>query len=195
MSAESKRPQKTEVLSMRIDPRTRFQLDLLARIRGQSISTVVERAIQEAADNLAIRDRTGDRQREWRDYWDVNEGIRFLKIAADEDARPSFDDEAKLDFTKTHWPFFYQDAKCKDHKRWAIEILWPQIDNFLATWMITKATDYFAAGRAMRQALSKAGVVPPDWPIKSGESKKPETERPGGWDKPKSADLDDDIPF
>lgn len=195
MGAEARRPQKTEVLSMRIDPKTRFLLDLVARTRGQSISTVVERAVQEAADNLTIGDRSGSSGRGWRDFWDVNEGIRFLKLASDPNTYPSFDDEAKLEFTKVHWPFFYQDGKCKIYKRWAVEILWPQIDNFMATWLITKTTDYFAAGKAMRQALSDAGVVAPDWPIKRGESEKPETESRGGWDKPKSADLDDDIPF
>lgn len=41
--------QNTEVLSMRISERTRFQLEFISRIRGQSYTEVVKRAIEEQA--------------------------------------------------------------------------------------------------------------------------------------------------
>jgi hypothetical protein len=186
-----KRNLKTEVLSVRMDPKTRFVVEFLARIRGQSISTVVERAIQEAADNARI-EGDFDGPRTWKDYWHVSEGIRSLMVLSDKRLYSSFDEEYKLAFTKTHWQFFFNSPKCDDYKEWSVEILWPKIDEFLDIWTRTKTNDYFAAGRAMREALLAAGVKPPEWPPKDkGDSRPSKTERQAATIQ----DLDDEIPF
>lgn len=195
MAKDTKRLQKTEVLSMRLDPRVRFIIDLLARIRGQSISTVVERALLEVADKTEIgRDENGYAKR-WRDYWDLSEGIRTLKIASDNDTFPSFEDEEKAAFAKAHSIFFYKDNNCTQYKDWAIDIIWPRIEEFMEIWDNTKATDYFAAGKAMREAISKAGVKAPDWPPQSPPSKQPASKPSGGRSSSIADELDDDIPF
>ena len=54
MAVERTRGGKTQSLSLRLDPKTKFTLDFMARIRGQSITTVVERAIKEAAKNVGV---------------------------------------------------------------------------------------------------------------------------------------------
>jgi hypothetical protein len=80
------------------------------RVRGQSISTVVERAIQEAADNALIRINNSfgnSYDNTWKDYWHLSEGIRFLMVASDTNLYWTFDEEYKVSFAKTHWPFFY----------------------------------------------------------------------------------------
>jgi hypothetical protein len=190
MARDTKRSAKTEVLSMRMDPKTRFVVEFLARVRGQSISTVVERALQEAADNTPIRinDSFGNAyDNTWKDYWHVSEGIRFLMVASDKNLYSTFDEEYKASFAKTHWPFFYHSSACDRYKEWAIEVLWPRIDEFVDLWTRTKATDYFAAGKAMREAIQQAGLKAPDWPVKPPETP---VDR-----KPTSRDLDDDIPF
>lgn len=105
MATEPKRSSKTEVLSMRMDPKTRFQLDVVARLRGQSISTVVERAILDAADGALIG--SGKEARTWRSYWHVSDGVRALNVAADSRLYPTYEDEITVQFCKTHWPFFY----------------------------------------------------------------------------------------
>lgn len=187
MATESRRPAKNEVLSMRIDSKTRFLLDILARYRGQSISTVVERAILEAADNTHIGNI--DTPKTWRDYWHINEGVRALNMAADQGLFPTYDEELRFEFAKTHWPFFYLDRGTKYPRPAYIDVLWPRIDFYVEMWEKTKATDYFATGKAMQKALSGAGVAPPDWPTKPPEKvttiKKDD----------KSSDLDDEIPF
>ncbi len=53
VSYESRRGPKAMALLLRLDPKTRFILELTARIKGQSITTVVERAIKETATSLA----------------------------------------------------------------------------------------------------------------------------------------------
>jgi hypothetical protein len=195
MATEAKRSGKTEVLSMRMDPKTRFMVEVLARLRGQSISTVVERAILEAADRAEIG--YGDDKRTWRDYWSVVDGVRTLKMAADPDLFPNYEDEWKIEFAKIHWPFFYTGVDKKSFRPAYIDILWPKIDQFIDTWDNTHQTDYWAAGRAMQRALKDANVAAPDWPPKVPD-KPPPAQRSGSgpsWDAPKGSDLDDEIPF
>ncbi len=201
MASDSKKAQKSEVLSMRVDPKIRFMIEILARYKGQSISTVVERAILEAADHTNLASRQEEEEVTWRHFWHVNDGIRALKIAGDQSLYPSFEDEYKLAFSKTHWPFFYNSPLCVYYIEWSVDIIWPRIDEFVDIWSKTKATDYFAAGRAMQRVISAAGVSPPEWPVKKAEkptvsaSTSPASKAPS-WE-PESAklNLDDDIPF
>jgi hypothetical protein len=200
MAAEPKRPAKSEVLSMRMDPKTRFLVDVLAKHRGQSISTVVERAILEAADNAVIGDP--NEHKTWRDYWHISEGVRALQIAADKNLYPTYEEECLIIFARIHWPFFYTSSDCKIIKAWNVDIIWPRIDYFLDVWEETKSSNYFATGRLMQRALSDAGLAAPEWPIKAAEKAAPAPKAPpskGGdgpsWDEPKGGDLDDEIPF
>ena len=186
--APSKRAAKTEVLSMRMDPKTRFLVEILARYRGQSISTVVERAILEAADNARIGGH--DEERTWRDYWHVSDGVRALNMAADQALYPTYEEECRFALAKTHWPFFFTSSTSLAARQAFVDILWPRIDEFLERWEATKSTDYFAVGRAMQQALRDAGVQAPEWPVKAAERPRaPPAKAPTG------GDLDDEIPF
>jgi hypothetical protein len=164
-AAEAKRTTKSEVLSMRLDPKTRFIVEIIARYRGQSISTVVERALLEAAESVRIHTDGGAKT--WRDYWDVSEGVRALRIAADSELYPTFEEERRLAFTRAHSPFFYRNADYSRIKMAFVDILWPSIDDFVELWEQTKATDRWVAGKAMREVLVGAGIEdPPDWPSK-----------------------------
>jgi hypothetical protein len=66
--------QKTEVVTLRIDPKIRFGLELLSRKQYRNLSSVVEWAINEALngedgiDNLNF-------------IWDVEEADRFINLA------------------------------------------------------------------------------------------------------------------
>ena len=66
---------KTESLSLRLDPKTKFILEFVARINGQSITTVVERAIKRASEDVGIAPKWDNRGNEleirnWTTYWD-----------------------------------------------------------------------------------------------------------------------------
>ena len=199
MASELKRPAKSEVLSMRMDPKTRFLVDVLAKHRGQSISTVVERAILEAADNAMIGDPSDNKT--WRHYWHISEGVRALHIAADKNLYPTYEEECLVIFARIHWPFFYTSSDCKTVKAWSVDVIWPRIDYFLNLWEEAKSSNYFATGRAMQKVLSDAGLNAPEWPVKTAEKPPPAPKTPpskGGsgpsWDAPKD-DQDDEIPF
>lgn len=188
MIKETKRGMKSEVLSMRMDPRTRFLVDFVARVRGQSITTVVERAIQEAADNISL---PGDSDAKWDRFWHVSEGIRSLKVISEKRLFPNFEEECIVSFSKIHWPFFYRDAKRDSYAEWLIDIVWPRINEFVEIWEKTKSVDYWAAGKAMQQAIGNAGIKAPDWPPKP-----PEKHTGNLMPKGQPAEIiDDDIPF
>ena len=143
MANDQKRSAKTEVLSMRMDPKTRFQLDILARLRGQSISTVVERAVMEAADAAAVGH--GKELKTWRDFWHVSEAVRALNVAAEPRLYPTYEDECTVQFCRVHWPFFYVSATSSYVRHAYAEIIWPKIGEYIDMWEKTKSTDRFAA--------------------------------------------------
>ena len=190
-----RKPSKSETLTIRLDPKTRFMLEFVSRLRGQSITVVVERAIAMAADHAIFSEDGGFRssetiERSWRDFWSVNEGERALKIAGEAALHPQYDEERRLAFAKKHWAFFYTSEKTATMRSAYLEILWPRIDEFVALDEEKKAENYWAAAQAMQQAIKAAGVEPPVWPPKV-EPKRPSANapafEPGG--------MDDDIPF
>jgi hypothetical protein len=186
MAKETKKGAKSEILSMRMDQRTRFLVEFIARFKGQSITTVVERAIQEAADNVALSNAEFDDG--WKAYWHVNEGIRSLKVWSEKRLFPTFDEEEIVSFTKIHWPFFYANEQCNSYKEWSIDVVWPRINEFVETWKTTKSTNYWASGKAMQEAIAGAGLKAPEWPPKQVQA----IPVPKGR---LSDQLDDDIPF
>jgi len=183
MSSDRSRGAKTQTLSLRLDPKTRFILDFMARIKGQSITTVVERAIKDAGNGTVIGPEYDERGNQidrdnWSDFWDPSEGIRALKLLACPYYPTTYDDDELQAFTTAHQQFFYSDTKCRQPRRAYVEVLWENMERYLNIWREKKSEDYWAAGEAMAADLSAARVAPPDWPP-----------------KPKSGDLDDEIPF
>ncbi len=164
MARETKKGAKSEVLSMRMDPATRFLIDFIARCRGQSISAVVERAIQEAADSIDLPDAAGTGKIKWTHFWHINEGVRSLKMWSENKLYPNYEEQFIVSFANMHWPFFYVTEKRTAYREIYIDIIWPHIDEFAEIWRNTMSTDRWAAGRAMRKAILNAGLQPPDWP-------------------------------
>ena len=172
MVAEKRPAAKTQTLSLRLDPKTRFVLEFVSRVRGQNITTVVERAIKEAAGQVVLepgRSETFDDRPNWSDVWDPSEGVRVLKLLSDDRYPSTFEEDELRDFTSAHSEFFYA-GKDQPHGPY-VDILWPSIDQFLSTWRITKTSDYWAAGRAMVHALRTAKVSAPEWPRKKATQK------------------------
>ncbi|MBY5442087.1 hypothetical protein HFO93_01015 [Rhizobium leguminosarum] len=186
----SKNP-KSEALTIRLDPKTRFILDYMARFKGQTITTVVERAILAAAANTVITRSDGyeDYHTTWQDLWDVSEGVRALEVSKVPELIPTFEEERRLSFVRNHWPFFFATEKKQTYLNHYIDVLWPRIDEFIQLHEDMKHNDYYAAGHAMADALKNAKLQPPKWPPNQQPAA---TGKSGG---NFSRDLDDDIPF
>lgn len=179
---------KSESLTIRLDPKTRFILEYVSKLKGQTITTVVERAIHRAALDEKVPDYTFGGDLSWHDFWDVSDGVRALRMASRKEFFPTYEEDKKLTFCKEHWPFFWSSKERTSFLNYYVDVLWPRIDEFVQMHDDMKATDYFAAGREMQKALSTAKLKAPDWPI----VQKPKTlESP----KPSLSMDDDDIPF
>jgi hypothetical protein len=178
MVLKKDRGTKTQTLSLRLDPKTKFTLEFVARIRGQTLTTIVERAIRESCDQVTISDFDGN-EFNWLTFWDPEEGVRMLKLLACDNYPSTYDEDDLRAFTETHWEFFYISEKAKAPHRAFVEILWPKIEHYRRIWRDQRDSDYWAAGTAMVADLSAAKVMPPTWPRQAQ----------------KKTSLDDEIPF
>ncbi len=184
---------KTQTLSLRLDPKTRFILEFMSRVRGQSITMIVERAIKEEAERVVLgpeRDFNNNTvyQPNWSDFWDTDEGVRTLNLLANNYYYKTYDDEEIRQFTMDHWEFFYSDGDGKSPRRAFACVLWPKIQNYIQMWRETRTEDYWAVGKKMSEDLTRAKLLAPQWPrlVKPTEPKKPQSF---------ARDLDDEVPF
>ena len=158
----AKKSTKSETLTLRLDPKTRFMLEFVARLKGQTITTVFERAIQDAADQTRI-DKYNGLVYTWKNYWNVEQGVRDILIFGEPTLRPTFEEEKRLEFTRKYWPFFYTTSEKMIIQNDYIGILWGRIKEFTELDEASRTTNYWAAGDAMEAALKTAHVTPPKW--------------------------------
>ena len=164
MPSDKPRGSKTETLSLRLDPKTRFVLDFVARIKSQSITTVVERAIMESAGRvgLGVTSLEGGEtvpEHTWSDFWDPSEGVRTLILLKNSYYPTTYDEDDLRAFTTDHWQFFYRKPSAKEPRRDFVQVLWPNIERYLEIWRTKKSEDYRAAGKVMKADLLAARVV------------------------------------
>jgi hypothetical protein len=56
-------------------------LEFVSRINGQTITTIVERAIRSSADDIRLSAEEFSPGPNWEYFWDPHEGVRTLKLA------------------------------------------------------------------------------------------------------------------
>ena len=186
--AREPRAGKSETLTIRLDPKTRFILEYLSRLKGQTITTVVERALVAAASQEMVEDpKYPDQPDSWQRFWDVSDGCRALRMAERPAFFPTYEEDRRLAFAKEHWPFFWSTRDRTSFLNHYVDVLWPRIDMYVQLHEDQKANDYFAAGKAMQEALRNAKLKAPEWPIPQKNVEKVESYA--------KRDLDDEIPF
>jgi hypothetical protein len=189
MSPKKDRGPKTETLSLRLDPKTKFILEFVARIKGQTLTTVVERAIQSSCSVVEIGAPDDFAEpRKWSDLWDPDEGVRTLLMLEDGAYPTTYDEDALHQFVKQHREFFFDEEKKSQPRREFVEILWPKIEDYRRIWEEQRKSDYWAAGKSMAADLVAAKVEPPMWP-RPAKKILPKTQ------SAKKTDLDDEISF
>ena len=156
---------RTESLTIRLDPKTRFALEFVSRITKQTITTVVESAIRDIAEKTYsdISKTYTDNYKEvndtnWKYYWDVNEGVRFINLAKDPNTNPTYDEEEILEFIKIHWKYFSEDEVLYRLRRDCIDVIWPHINKLIKIWRETKSNNRQEASDYMQQLLDKANI-------------------------------------
>jgi hypothetical protein len=166
MPQKKDRGAKTETLSLRMDPKTKFILEFVARINGQTLTTVVERAIRSSCDAVRVGESESDVGFNWKHFWDPDEGVRTLSLLAYKKYPSTYDEDELLRFTIEHWEFFYRYSNAMDPRHDYVQILWPKIEEYRRTWIKHRESDYWVAGKAMAADLSAAKITPPAWPRK-----------------------------
>jgi hypothetical protein len=183
---------KKDTLSLRLDPKTRFIVEFASRVKGQTITAFIESAIREHGKTAQI---DGGFEKEdsktWTDYWDVSDGVRTLSLISDQFFPTNFEEDEIRQFTLDHWEFFYTSREGSRIRRGYVDIIWPDLNDYLSLWRSKKGNDYWAAGREMAKKLSAADVKAPVWPRSPAEEPKKAPSTLGGF----SRDLDDEIPF
>lgn len=180
---------KSETITLRVDPKTKFMIEFLARLDSQTITAVVDAAIRERADSRGIQVDYDSLNhvavvRYWSEFWDPSEGIRSLKLLAEQNYNSNAEEDEIRQFALSHWQFFYTDPEGQNPRRAFVDILWPSLPHLIELWHKQKCVDYWVAGKEIKKILTAAGIASPAWPPKTEISARPPTN-----------DLDDDIPF
>ena len=147
---------KTDSLTLRIDPRFRFALEVLSRMRGQKLTAVVERTV--LAQAAMLRSEGVD----WPSLWHPVEAVRMLRLARTPELHPTFEEESRAAFCQTWWPFFYLDRQATSEHEARLSCLWPAVDDFVQLFEQTRSTDFFSVARRMTEALTSAGLKGPE---------------------------------
>jgi hypothetical protein len=159
MPPKKERGTRTETLSLRLDPKTKFILEFVARTNGQTLTTVIERAIRTSCGEVTI----GSDGLGWDRFWDPDPGVRTLKLLACPEYASTYEEDELRHFTKAHWEFFYTHPKSDEPRRTHVEILWPKIEDYQRIWHDQRESNYWAAGEAMAADLSAAQLKVPNW--------------------------------
>ena len=187
MVIEKSNRAKTLTLSLRLDPKTRFMLEFMAKLKRQSITTIVEDAIRRAGSDTQV-ETFGKESKTWQDFWDTSDGIRAINMLADFNLPSSFEDDEIRAFVRWHIEFFSDTNRLEDPDRTNVEVIWPNIGNYVQLWQETKRTNPWAAGQKMFDDLTSANLRPPNWPRAEKSPPKPTKTS-------FSRDLDDEVPF
>ena len=108
MATERKKGDKgvarTELVAVRFDPRTKFLLDVAARIQRRSIANYVEWAVDESLKSVMLEAHDGTEPRSVQSagnsLWDVRESERVRKMAKTYPHLLTFDEQTILELTE-----------------------------------------------------------------------------------------------
>lgn len=99
---------RSEVVTVRLDPKLRFAAELAARKQRRTLSSFVEWAVEEAIKKVFTGDSQTIEMIVSR-IWDVEDADRFVKLALDSPELLTFDEERLWKIISEKACFWYQD--------------------------------------------------------------------------------------
>lgn len=98
MKKQAESARKSTVFTLRLEPKLRFALDLLARKRHRTMTSVIEwalhKAIEDQDSGLFIRNALDDSTKNiLDDVWDTEPADRFIKLAMNYPSLLTFDED------------------------------------------------------------------------------------------------------
>jgi len=118
---------RSEVVTVRLDPKLRFAAELVARKQRRTLSSFVEWAIERAASEEVVKTYEPGVEGESAlqvisDIWDVEEADRFIRFANVCPELLNFDEERLWKLIKSH-PYFFKKVERKfdtrPHLNWS----------------------------------------------------------------------------
>jgi len=100
---------RSEIITVRLDPKLRFAAELAARKQRRTLSSFVEWAIEEAVRNVKVLNKNDVSGVVWQammQVWDVEEADRLVKLAIYFPELLTFDEERMWKIIIEH-PFFW----------------------------------------------------------------------------------------
>ena len=176
---------KTEALSIRIDPRSRYGLELLARLQRRSTTGVVEWVLQEAFKTEVFQHADEDREQLNLDevldrLWHINDVERLVALAIRKPQLLTFE-ESRLWKVLKDTSAFWLHQRYLDFEAFDWKHVLPQWDKVVL--LLNDAVEQNVVRGLTEDELRKAGVALPSI-------------RPTRQAVPPMDDFDDsDIPF
>jgi hypothetical protein len=103
---------RTQVVTVRLDPKLKYSAELAARIQRRTLSSFVEWSVEEAVKKvevMGIDHAPTSVDKATRYVWDVNEADRLVKLALHFPELLTFDEDRLWKIIIEHPYFWYQD--------------------------------------------------------------------------------------
>lgn len=163
---------RSEVVSVRLDPKLRYIAELAARKQRRTVSSFIEWAVERGLDSVSAADEGQTLWNEADALWDVDESDRFTKLALRHPDLLTHEEQILWKLLRENGLLWKGRYDRNGEWQWTVSESSMVVDNLRKHWDTFKAA---AAGDA------EAKKILPTW-VKKGSPEK------------KSA-FDDDIPF
>ena len=103
---------RSEIITVRLDPKLRFAAELAARKQRRTLSSFVEWAIEEAVRSVRVLNKEDISGVVWQammQVWDVEEADRLVKLAINFPELLTFDEERLWKIISENPYFWYRD--------------------------------------------------------------------------------------
>ena len=153
---------RSEVVTVRLDPKLRFAAELAARKQRRTLSSFVEWAIEEAVNNVQVTNssnKAGSVNDAMKVAWDVEEADRLAKLALNFPELLTFDEERLWKIISEHPYFWYRDW---DHGGgWQVAESWLNFEHLREQWeTLNKINDGEAKLNDLPKSEEDSSVVP-----------------------------------
>ena len=98
--------QRKDTLSLRIEPRIKYLIDIAARIQRRNVTNYVEQVLENSLQDIKISD---DISLEQANLWDVYDADRFIKLAYTYPILLTYDEHILLKIINDHFQYFKKD--------------------------------------------------------------------------------------
>lgn len=137
---------RSETLAIRLDPRTRYMLELAGRIQHRTLSSVVEWMINNSLKDILVDDARSLASVQ-ADLWDIDEADRLVKLAIQYPHLLNFEEQRIWKVIAENSYFWTVNADISDGVRWTVSmqsVNWKSIrDNWQSILGVVRGDDNF----------------------------------------------------